>query len=147
MPRASEMYPSRWMAAADLLDQDLTLTIDRIETQVIKDFDGGDTEKWVLFFREEDKGLVLNKTNTKVIAGLYGDETEDWRGQRVTLYPTWVDFQGRSVEAIRVRPKPPRTPKAVTTRPERASKTTRPEPGLMPAVPAPDNLDLDDTPF
>jgi len=132
MPKVSEMYPSRWMSAADLLEEDLTLTIDRIETETI-----GDDDKWVVYFKEVNKGLVLNKTNTKTIAGLYGDETDDWEGQKVALYPTWVDFQGKSVEAIRIRPKAPRAAKGMrSNRPP--AETAAKQPTAIPS---------DDIPF
>jgi len=103
MPRVSQMYPSKWLAAADLDEQDLIVTIAGISQETL-----GDDAKWVLYFEDQEKGLVLNKTNTRTIAGLYGDDTDDWIGQQITLYPTWVDFQGKQTEAIRVRPKQPR---------------------------------------
>ena len=45
----------------------------------------------------------MNKSNASNIAILYGDETEDWVGKEIVLFPAMVDFQGRTVEAIRVR--------------------------------------------
>ena len=58
MPKVNEMYPSKWLAAADLEEQDCIMTIRRIQSEDI-----GDGEKWVLYFDEGTKGLVLNKTN------------------------------------------------------------------------------------
>jgi hypothetical protein len=57
----------------------------------------------LLYFEGKDKGLILNKTNSNNVAAAYGDETDRWQGQDVVLYPNMVDFQGRSVEAIRLR--------------------------------------------
>lgn len=104
MPSVNEMYPSKWLTAADLEDQETTLTIRRIQSEDI-----GDGEKWVVYFDETQKGLVLNKTNTQTIAALHGKHTDDWEDQQITLYPAWVDFQGKQVEAIRVRPKKARS--------------------------------------
>lgn len=115
MPKVNEMYPSRYLKAADCEDAELVLTIKSIEEEKI-----GTDDKWVVYFRGEDKGLVLNKTNTNVIAKLYGDDTDDWIGKAITLYATEVQFQGDMVEAIRVRSKVPKTAKAkVTTPPAR----------------------------
>ena len=61
--------------------------------------------KWVLFFREFEKGLVLNSTNGQLIAMATGSEnSEDWNGKQIVLYndPN-VSFQGKLVGGIRVR--------------------------------------------
>jgi hypothetical protein len=108
MPKIGDMYPSRWLKASDVEDEDRVLTIDRVVEEKIGQ--AGDL-KWVLYFQELDKGLVLNKTNTTTIAKLWGDNTDDWEGCQVTLYATEVQFQGDMVEAIRVRSKPPKVKK------------------------------------
>lgn len=97
--RISSAFPSDFLKAADLQGREPTVYIDHVEFKDI----GGD-HKPVVYFQGKDKGLVLNKTNATNISTLYGDETEDWRGKAVTLFSTYVDFQGRSVEAIRVKP-------------------------------------------
>jgi hypothetical protein len=111
----SEAFPSEFLKAADLHDRQHTVVMDHIEMREV-----GDGNKPVLFFRDRSKGLVLNKTNGNNIALVYGDETDDWSGQEVIIYPTMVDFQGRSVPAIRVkaqRIKPPiRTVEAYSDR-------------------------------
>ena len=94
----SEAFPSEYLRAADLKDQNVRVIISHIEMR-----DVGDDNKPVLFFQNKEKGLVLNKTNGNNIAILYGDDTDDWSGKEIVLYPTMVDFQGRSVSAIRVR--------------------------------------------
>lgn len=91
-------FPSTYLKAADLQKREVTVAIDRVAMEDI----GGD-HKPVLYFQGKEKGLVLNKTNSMNIAAAYGPETDMWTGHKVTLYPAWVDFQGRSVEAIRCR--------------------------------------------
>jgi hypothetical protein len=98
--RVSDTFPSKHLAAADLHEQDLTLTIASVAEQ---GFDDG--MKLVLSFRETKKTLVANKTNSRTIVSLYGDDCDKWNGHRITLFPTYVDFQGKTVPAIRVRPK------------------------------------------
>jgi hypothetical protein len=107
MPRLYDMFPTNYLKASDFEDGDTTLTIKRLAKETIgKGKDQKDA--WVCYFREEDKGLVLNKTNSNTIAGLYGDETDDWKGKKIILYATEVQFQDRMVDAIRVRSKPPK---------------------------------------
>ena len=94
----SEAFPSNYIKAADLKDQQVRVVMDRVQLE-----DVGDETKPVLYFQGKEKGMVLNKTNSNNIALIYGDDTEDWKGKELILYPTMVDYQGRSVPAIRVR--------------------------------------------
>lgn len=96
------MYPSEYLKASDLQGKDHTVTIQGIKMEKI----GRDDEpaKPVLYFRGAKKGLVLNRTNANTVAEIYGTETNFWMGKPITLGVSWVDFQGRQVEAIRVRP-------------------------------------------
>jgi len=93
------VFPSKYLKAADLQGRDVQVVMANVRIEDI-----GDGDKPVLYFQGKEKGLVLNKTNANNIAILYGSETNNWIGKPVTLYSAWVDFQGRSVEAIRVRP-------------------------------------------
>ncbi|MGP1257068.1 MAG: hypothetical protein ACTS10_21810 [Kiloniellales bacterium] len=97
--RISSAFPSNYLKASDLQGHEPTVTIARVAMETV-----GDDHKPILYFQGKEKGVVLNKTNANNIAMLYGDETESWTGKPITLYSTWVDFQGKSVEAIRVRP-------------------------------------------
>ena len=104
MPKMNSMFPSKWLAAADLDEQGNTLTIADVTQERIGQ--GEEQElKWVVHFREKEKGLVLNKTNATSIASCLGDDTDEWLGCKVVLYPTEVQFSGKMVEAIRVKEK------------------------------------------
>ena len=102
MSNVNKMFPSNFISAGDLEGRDVQVKIGRIEVEEV----GGD-HKHVVYFQGAKKGMVLNKTNAMNIATMYGPETDSWIGKAITLYPAWVDFQGRSVEAIRVRPVQP----------------------------------------
>lgn len=109
--RVSDAFPSTYLKAADLEDKQLIVKIERTDWEKI-----GDDNKPVVYFKGHEKGLVLNKTNANNIAYAYGDEMDDWIGADVILFPTMVDFQGRSVPAIRVKI-PPRRPAASPRQP------------------------------
>lgn len=94
----SQAFPSNYLKASDLQGRNVTIKIDRVETEKI----GTDT-KLVLYFQGKDKGMVLNKTNANNIAHIYGEETEDWRGCEIVLFEAMVDYQGKTVPAIRVK--------------------------------------------
>ncbi len=105
--KISSAFPSNYLKAADLQDRNVMVKMDRVSLEKI-----GDDEKPVLYFVGKEKGMVLNKTNASNIAVVYGDDTTDWRDQELVLFPAMVDFQGKSVEAIRVRaPQPKDRPK------------------------------------
>lgn len=120
----SNVFPSEYLRAADLQDRQVRVVMERVEMRDI-----GDDHKPVLFFAGKEKGFVLNKTNANNISMAYGDDTEDWVGKEIVLFPTMVDFQGRSVAAIRCRP-----PNAK----ERAINA-----GKQPMVPARDPAEMD----
>lgn len=107
MPKVSDMMPSKWLKASDVDEDGIILTIRTVEEETIGQ--GANAEdKWVLYFKELDKGMVLNKTNMTTIAKLCGDETDEWEGKRITLYSTETLFEGKTVECIRVKSKPPK---------------------------------------
>ena len=109
----SQAFPSNYLKAADLQGRNVTIKIDRVETEKI-----GQDSKLVLYFQGKEKGMVLNKTNANNIAHLYGEETDDWKGGEITLFEAMVDYQGKTVPAIRVRA-PQRKPAQVQTAPQR----------------------------
>lgn len=104
MANINDAFPSNYLKASDLGGQQPTVTIDRVEFEAV----GREKEmKPILYFVGKEKGLVLNKTNAKNVAGLTGSfETEDWTGFAIRLYATNVEFQGDTVEAIRIKAAP-----------------------------------------
>jgi hypothetical protein len=101
----NDAFPSNYLKASDLQGSQPVVTIDRVGFEPV----GRDKEmKPIVYFAGKDKGLVLNKTNAKNIAHLVGSfETNDWSGFRIKLYSANVEFQGETVESIRVKAAPP----------------------------------------
>jgi hypothetical protein len=122
--RISEMYPSKYLKAADI-NGERTLTISNVVYEEV----GQDREKKpVVQFSDESKSLVLNKTNALRLEFVAGsDDTGDWRGLEITLYTELVSFGGKSGPAIRV--KNTRVPKPATaTSFTKATKSTELQP-------------------
>ena len=105
----NDLFPSRFLRPSDLGGSDMVLTITQV---ILEDFgtSGRKENKAVSYFKEVEKGLVLNKTNASSIANLYGDNTAGWVGKRVSLFVTEVSYQGKQMEGIRVRIRPPSKP-------------------------------------
>jgi hypothetical protein len=103
--KLAELFPSKWLKAADLEGRQQLVTIEQIKLEAIED---GEPPKPVIKLRGLTQGLVLNKTNAGSIATFLGDDLDRWPGQKIVLFPDKASFQGKMVDCIRVRqPKAP----------------------------------------
>ena len=129
MPNVNDIFPSKFLHAHDLQGRATSVTITRVEFEVM-----GRTRETlpVVYFKGKSKGLKLNKTNATVIATLaHSAQTEDWIGVIVTLYATTADFGGQSYNVVRVR-----------------AAGAGPAPRPLPPPPVDDlNIDLLDDPY
>jgi hypothetical protein len=105
-----EVFPSKYLRAADLQGKAYVATIERAPYETLKGLDGKENQKIVLYFRGAEKSLPLNATNFDAVCDATGCfDTEDWPGQRIELYPTKTTMGGKSVDCIRIRrPSAPR---------------------------------------
>lgn len=130
----NDQFPSKYLKASDLQGRQVTVKMGRVEEEKI-----GDDTKPILYFQGKDRGVVLNKTNANNIAALYGYETEDWYGKEITLVEAMVDFQGKSVPAIRMKA-PSRQP---MYQPKEDPISTSPQRGDFPGDRVPSELNGD----
>ena len=103
----NQVYPSRWLKAADLSPDGEQITIREVTVEEI----GEEREKKpVMSFDELDKELVVNMTNWTSIEELTGENDSDkWAGHVIKLVRVRVPVRGKNVDAIRVEaadPKP-----------------------------------------
>ena len=82
-----EMFPSRFIKAADLKGEPRTLTIESAAIEELEG-DGGKKIKGIISFVGKKKKWVLNKTNALCLKAMWGRETNGWINHKVTLYPT-----------------------------------------------------------
>lgn len=116
--KISQVFPSKYLVAADLEGRSFTLTIKRVTIEEMITHDNKRVNKPVVWFDKAQKGFVMNVTNAHIVVALYGDETDDWTGKRITLYPTKVRAFGEMQDAIRVREEIPAQAKPVATAPQ-----------------------------
>jgi hypothetical protein len=110
------VYSGNYARAADLGGETVRV---RIKDVKLEEIGREREEKLVLYFTGAMKPLALNVTNSRMIEAVYGDETDDWKGKVIELYPARVDFQGKTVDAIRVSvPVTPAPAKAPARTPE-----------------------------
>jgi hypothetical protein len=130
MATKDEAFPSRWLKAADIPRQGMPLKIAKVEVEKI----GTDQkEKYLVYFRGQEKALVLNGTNWGLIAAALREEnSDDWPGKIIELFPTTTNFGAKLVDCIRVRRYRPATP----AQSPKAAPVTKPAP-IGPADEAP----------
>jgi len=112
MPKVSEMISSKFLRKEDVGDDELIVSIKSV---TLEDMPGeAGEQRWVLYFRELQKGLVLNSTTIRLLDKSFGSHSDDWITKKVTLYvDESVQFKGQVVGGLRLRPVKP--PKNATT--------------------------------
>jgi hypothetical protein len=130
--KIGDVFPSNYLKASDLNGAAVPVTIDHVAIEQV----GREKEaRPVLYFVGKSKGVVLNKTNARKVTEIAGtDETDDWAGIQVVLFSAMVEFQGDTVESIRI--KAPTVKKTSTVR--------QPPPPPVDESPA---IEDDDIPF
>ena len=101
MPKVSEMIQSKFLRKEDF-EEDAVCTIRGVK---LEEMQGNSSEtRWVLYFKELQKGMVLNTTTIRVLEQAFGDDSDAWVSQKVMVYvdPN-VSFQGRIVGGLRLR--------------------------------------------
>lgn len=113
----NDAFPSKTLKAGDLNGNSVTVVIEHVEVEKVGS--GRDAEtKPVVYFQGKQKGLVLNKTNSKRIQEITGSpETDDWKGHTIVLYPTETEFQGETVDCIRIKKPAQLAPRRPTPQP------------------------------
>lgn len=82
-----ELYPGRFIKAADLKGKNVTLTIASVDLEELEG-DKGKQIKGVVGFDKTEKQLALNKTNGICLKEMFGKKVQQWVGKRVTLMPS-----------------------------------------------------------
>jgi hypothetical protein len=103
MPKISEMIPSKYLRKEEV-DQPVLFTIADIKQETVGQGDEQE-EKWIMYFREAEKGMVLNSTNMRLLEMITGsDDSDNWMGRQVVAYndPN-ISFGGKLTGGIRLR--------------------------------------------
>ena len=122
MAKRHDVFPSKYLQAADLGGKPINVTIERAPLETLKNKNGEDV-KTVLYFRGAKKALPLNRTNWDAVADVTGeDDSENWPGYQIQLYPTTTPFGADVVNCIRIH-----APEQGELKPDKA-KAAEPKP-------------------
>lgn len=100
--RRDEVFPSKYLKAADLI-KPTVVTIESAPLETLKNHEGKEQLKVVLYFRGAKKALPLNVSNWDAVAEICGADTDDWPGGKIELYATTTQMAGKQVDCIRIR--------------------------------------------
>lgn len=96
---------SKYLRAIDI-EQPTLYTISNVTIDTLK-VRNTESERGVVWFAEDERGLVLNVSLTEILMDLFGSETDRWKGKRVRLFnDRRVKFKGTAVGGIRVKSSP-----------------------------------------
>lgn len=125
MAKRNDVFPSKYLKAADLSGKPLTVTIVSAPLETLKNTEGKEQTKTVLYFRGTKKLLPLNMTNWDSVADVTGEaDSAAWAGCEIELYPAKTEMKGKTVDCIRIRA--PEQPKSPTKQKPSATGTKRP---------------------
>lgn len=82
----SDIYPSKYICAADLRGRRVTVTIREVSFEMLRDRKGIELRKPVLYFTKAKKGWPVNKTNLKILQ-MISKNYHDWVGKTIELSP------------------------------------------------------------
>jgi hypothetical protein len=99
----SNLYPSKYVGSDDLKGNHVTVTIRELKLESLKDRNGLQQMKPVLYFQKTEKGLVVNKTNLKSLWAIFSSKSsKDWIGKKISLYSTPVQVGDEMRQGIRI---------------------------------------------
>jgi hypothetical protein len=102
MATLEEAFPSRFLKAADLGGKPRVVEIVAANEEDLKDLQGKQQKKTVVYFRGMKKSLPLNKTNFEALTRITGeDDSNDFPGHTVLMLPTKTEMAGKTVDCIR----------------------------------------------
>ena len=101
--KRDEVFLSKYLKAADLNGRPVTVTIKSAPYETLKNPEGKEQGKTVLYFVRGKKALPLNIVNWDSVAEICGDDTDAWPGHQIELYPTVTQMGPKTVPCIRIR--------------------------------------------
>jgi hypothetical protein len=107
--RTKDLFPSKYLQSADAKARQIVTTISYMALEEVGQ-DQNKKKKPVLHF-EDQKPMVLNRTNAEMLEDAFGD-SDDWPGHRIKIFCVRTQFQGKTVDGLRIEPiKPKPAPK------------------------------------
>jgi len=101
--KRDEVFLSKYLKEADLNGKPVTVRIKSAPYETLKNPEGKEQHKTVLYFKGAKKALPLNVSNWDAVAEICGEDTDDWSGGKIELYAAKTHMGGKVVDCIWVR--------------------------------------------
>jgi hypothetical protein len=99
--RATDAFPSTYLKSADAKDRPIVTTIKSLELETVGQ--GKEQKEKPVLHLEDQKPMVLNRTNFDALEEAFGD-SNDWPGHKIKIRTARTQFQGKSVDGLRIDP-------------------------------------------
>jgi hypothetical protein len=99
--RANEAFPSKYLKSSDAKTAPIVATISRMQKELVGQ--GADQKEKCVLHLEGQRPMVLNRTNFEALEDAFGD-SDDWAGHKVKIRCVRTQFQGKTVDGLRVEP-------------------------------------------
>jgi hypothetical protein len=128
-----DCYGSKYLSAADLGDKKIRTRIAKIRKEKMRQQNGAEQSKFVIYFTTLDKPMVLNATNKNALVDALGKVPASWGGADIGLYTENTQFAGKPVKGLRLRVLGPAktaaaASKATPAKPANPAKSTEEKP-------------------
>jgi hypothetical protein len=97
--RTKDLFPATFLQSADAKPRPIITTVSRMAQEEI----GQDKKKKPVLYLEDQKPMVLNRTNTEALEEAFGD-SDDWPGHKIKIYCVKTQYQGKTVDGLRIEP-------------------------------------------
>jgi hypothetical protein len=102
--KVSEIKASqrRYLQAATVKAQPIVATISNLEMETVGQ--GAEAKTKPVLYLENEKPMVLNASNLETLSDAFGDDTDAWPGHKIKVRCVKTQFQGKTVDGLRVEP-------------------------------------------
>jgi len=108
--KASDAFPSRYLQTSVVKDKSIVAVISHVELETVGQ--GADQKRKPVLYLDGQKPMVLNRTNFETLADAFGD-SDEWSGHKIKIFAARTQFQGKSMDGLRVQPIVPKPAAAV----------------------------------
>jgi hypothetical protein len=99
--KTSDAFPSRYLQTSVVKDKPIVAVISHVEMETVGQ--GADQKRKPVLYLDGHKPMVLNRTNFEALADALGD-SDQWGGHKIKIFAARTQFQGKSIDGLRVEP-------------------------------------------
>ena len=103
MAKRDDVFPSKYLKAADLNGKPVTVTIEGAPLETLKSPEGKEQIKNGALLPRQQEGNAAQHDQLGRVADICGDDSDEWPGKRIELYPD-EDADGRQDRRLHPHP-------------------------------------------